>query len=246
MKAEIQLADEKESALVVQGKELTARAASFAVVRDDAHRDDAIAFGQQIKTMRGMVAELFDDPIAQAHKLHKSLCGRKNALDDPLRSAEETTKRGVGAYEAEKRAEIERKRQAELAEQRRVTEEAERERQRIIAEQRRAEEDKRLAEAAALEAAGKKAEADAALRRPVVVVPPPPPPPPAPPVTRAYVPPEGASTRVNWKFTITDEKMIPREFLTPDLVAIGTYVRAKKEAANIPGVQAYPESKASF
>jgi hypothetical protein len=247
MKAEIELAEDKETSLLQQGSALTAQAATFVVVKSDTHRDEAMAFGKQIKRMRGMVADLFDDPIAQAYKLHRSLTGRKNILDDPLKSAEDTTKRGIGTYEDNKRVEIERKRQEELAEQRRVTEEAERARQKIIAEQRRAEEEKRLAEAMALEAAGKKAAADAVLAKPIVV-PPPPPAPVAPPpiVTRPYIAPEGASTRTNWKFTIVDESLIPREFLTPDLVKIGAHVRTHESKTNVPGIQAYPENRAAF
>ena len=246
MKAEIELAEDKETSLLQQGSALTSQAATFAVVKSDVHRDEAMAFGQQIKRMRGMVADLFDDPIAQAHKLHKSLCGRKNVLDEPLKSAEETTKRGIGTYEANKRAGIERQRQAELAEQLRVAAEAERARQKIIAEQRRIEEEKRLAEAMALEAAGRKAEAEKVIANPVVIVPPPRVEPPPMPVTPAYVAPEGSSTRTNWKFTVVDESLIPREFLTPDLVKIGAHVRTHKDKTNVPGIQHYPDQKASF
>jgi hypothetical protein len=247
MKAEIELAEDKETSLLQQGSALTAQAATFAVVKSDTHRDEAMVFGQQIKRMRGMVADLFDDPISLAHKTHKTLCSRKNILDDPLKSAEETAKRGIGTYEAAKRSEIERKRQEELAEQRRIAEEAERARQKIIAEQRRAEEEKRLAEAMALEAAGKKAAAEAVLSKPIIVPPPPPPPVAAPPIfTRPYVAPEGASTRTNWKFTIVNESLIPREFMTPDLTKIGAHVRTHKDKTNVPGIQPYPDLKAAF
>jgi hypothetical protein len=246
MRAEIELAEDRETSLLQQGSALSIQAATFTIIRDDPHRDGALAFGKQIKRMRGMVADLFDDPIAQAHKLHKSLCGRKNVLDDPLKAAEETTKRGIGTYEANKRAEIERQRQAELAEQRRLAEEAERDRQRIIAEQRRVEEEKRLAAAVALEAAGRKAEADAAIAKPIVLPPPPPVATPTPVATRPYVPPDGTSTRTNWKFSIVNESLIPREFLTPDSAKIGAHVRLHKDKTNLPGIQVYADQKASF
>lgn len=242
----ITIQDAQESALLQQGSALATEAATYAIVRDDQHRDTALAFGQRVKRMRVMVGELFDEPIQHAHKLHKSLCGRKNALDDPLKSAEETTKRGIGAYEAAKRTEIERARQAEIAEARRKADEAEASRQFQIAEARRVAEEQRIADALALDAVGRKAEADALLAKPVVIVPPPRVEPPPMPVTPAYEPPDRASTRTNWLFTITDETSIPREFLKADQVKIGAHVRTHKAATNIPGVQPYPDNKASF
>jgi len=245
METKIVLAEEREAALATERSAIVAEAAIYAIVRDDSVRDLALAFGQRVKRMRGMVAELFDDPISQAHKTHKMLCGRRKMLDDPLDQAETTVKRGIGNYEAEKRAAIERQRQAEIAEARRVAEEAERLRQQQITAMRKTEEDKRLAEATALEAAGRKAEAEAALNRPVVIVPPPRVDA-APTLTKAYVPPEGASTRTNWKFDIVDESLIPRTFLTPDLTKIGAHVRANKEVSSIPGVLAFAEQTASL
>jgi hypothetical protein len=52
----------------------------------------------------------------------------------------------------------------------------------------------------------------------------------------------GIKARVNWKFKIVDETKIPREYLMPDEVKIGSFVRAtKKPGAVIPGIEAYSE-----
>ncbi len=52
----------------------------------------------------------------------------------------------------------------------------------------------------------------------------------------------GVPSRRNWKFTITDESRLPREYLMPDMVKIGEFVRRNKKAGEvIPGVTAYED-----
>ncbi len=51
----------------------------------------------------------------------------------------------------------------------------------------------------------------------------------------------GISTRKQWCFRITDAALVPREYLVIDEKKIGGVVRALKDAANIPGVEAYEE-----
>lgn len=55
-------------------------------------------------------------------------------------------------------------------------------------------------------------------------------------------PKHGISQVTTWKFKITDEAAIPRDFLVPDMQAIGAWVRARKDKANIPGVEVYAET----
>ena len=242
----IVLADDKESELSKQGAAIIVEAATYAMVRDDPHRDAAMGFGQRVKRMRDMVSDLYDNPIDLAHKTHKSLCGRRKALDGPLEEAETAVKRGIGTYEANKRAATEAKRLAEEAEARRKADELEAVRQREIAQSRKVAEDRRLADAAALEAAGKKREADAVLAAPIFVPAPPPVPPVAYQQTPAYKAPEGMSTRVNWKARIVNVDLIPREWMIPNESAIGAHVRSRHEAHGIPGVEAYTEASASL
>jgi hypothetical protein len=63
------------------------------------------------------------------------------------------------------------------------------------------------------------------------------------PVVPEYVAPKGTTARVSWKFRVVCASQIPREFLTPDLVAIGAYVRKNKGEAKITGVEVFDESK---
>ena len=53
---------------------------------------------------------------------------------------------------------------------------------------------------------------------------------------------EGTTTRVAWKYEITDLAALPREFLIPDTVRIGQIVRAMKQDTAIPGVRAFSET----
>ena len=51
--------------------------------------------------------------------------------------------------------------------------------------------------------------------------------------------PEGVTVRENWTFQITDESLLPRQYLIPDLKAIGAIGKALKSRAEIPGVRFY-------
>lgn len=53
---------------------------------------------------------------------------------------------------------------------------------------------------------------------------------------------QGRSSREIWTFEITDEKLIPRDYLMVDTVKIGGVVRAMRGTTNIPGVKAKPQN----
>lgn len=55
----------------------------------------------------------------------------------------------------------------------------------------------------------------------------------------------GISMREVWKFEITNEAMLPREYLMPDLKKIGDVARAGKGVIPIPGVRIYAEQVVS-
>jgi hypothetical protein len=52
---------------------------------------------------------------------------------------------------------------------------------------------------------------------------------------------EGIQYRSIWKFEITDESLIPRDFLTPNILLISGVVQNKKGATDIPGVRVFEE-----
>lgn len=98
--------------------------------------------------------------------------------------------------------------------------------------ERRANEEARLAAAVEAEQAGENSQADAILNGDVTV---------APVILPSVKAQVKASFRENWTFKITDQAIIPREYLIPDMTKIGQLVRALKGQTKIPGVVAFAE-----
>jgi len=170
----------------------------------------------QIKTVRKAIADTFDGPIKAANQAHKAMLAAKRKHDSPLANAETVIKRKVGAYQAE---------------QERIRRERE---ERLRAEALEAEEERRIAEAAALEAEGHTEEAEQAIAEPVAA--------PVVVVPKSVPKVEGVSTRTTWKWRIGNIDNIPREYLKVDEIKIGQIVRAMKDQTCIPGIEVYPES----
>lgn len=136
--------------------------------------------------------------------------------------------------ERERVAEIERKeREKELARQREAGEINKREmdRQRKINEEKAALAKKEAAEAQAREKERAAKDAVVAAANVVEVK------------VEANIPTvAGVPSRRNWKFRIVDANRIPRQYLMPNEVAIGAFVRnLKKEGEVIPGIESYLE-----
>lgn len=93
-------------------------------------------------------------------------------------------------------------------------------------EKRQAEE--RLALAARMEEAGMKEQAEAVLDAPAAPV--------DVPEPVKVEKPKGQTYVENWQARVVDEKLIPREYLTPDLVALGKLAKMMKGKASVPGV----------
>lgn len=168
-----------------------------------------------VKTLRKKVDDFCDPNISRLHSAHKAAIRDKRRLTDPLDEAERIIKTEIGRYTAE-----------EEARQREAAAKAE-------AELRDREEERRLAEAEALDREGKHAEAmhliDEPISSPAVI--------PAPAAPKVG----GLSTSENWTFIVEDEASVPREFCTPDPVKIRAKVKALKGATAIPGVRVYAE-----
>jgi hypothetical protein len=210
-----------EAALQLQPEEVSTKALSIieqgnAVVIKNS--EDYTAAGNLWTTIKGImkqVDESFDPIIQKAHQAHKEAVAQKAKIYDPLKSVYVYVKKVMSDYDAEQ----ERLRKAEEARLREIA--------------RKEEEERLLQEAIAAEASGNKEEAAAIIEEPVYV---------PPVVVKKEVPKvQGMSFRTIWKFRITDEKKIPREYLKPDEVKIGGVVRSMKKQTNIPGIEAYEE-----
>jgi hypothetical protein len=197
-----------------------------------------------------------DPGIASAKDHLDLLKNQKAKFVDPAKQIVEVAAQKAEAWKTEERRKA-------AAEQERINEERRREAARIAEEERQeavrkaiAEQKEREAEIARQRAAGelKKREADklaklaaqqaeaaidqaadaaataAASVQEVRV---------APAVPKVA----GIKARVNYKFKITDESKLPRNFLMADEVAIGQFIRAEKRLGTdiIPGVEVWSE-----
>ena len=157
--------------------------------------------------------------VTSAYDLWKMLCGRRDVIGDPLEEKKRRAARAVGAYRA---AHENDRYQREEAERKRLE---------------KIEEDKRIAEAAALEKQGKKAEAEELIEQPIYT----------PPVTMAApAVTKGVGERGNWRFEVVNEQLVPDQFWAIDAAALGRQVRATKDKMAIPGVRIWFEPSASF
>lgn len=184
--------------------------------------------GSLWKSIGDMIKEVKDtfDPLVQAaHLAHKAVVEKRAKYLDPLTAAQKSVKKLMSDYDLEQER-IRQEEQRRLAEIARKQEE-----ERLLAEAILAEEEAKRNGATHEEAAQ---EAQAVIDEPVYVA----------PVVVAKATPKlqgGPVYRTVWKARIINEKLIPREYLVPDLVKINGVVRSLKGSANIPGVQAYEE-----
>lgn len=90
----------------------------------------------------------------------------------------------------------------------------------------------RLEQASSLERLGQSVAAEQVLTQPIV----------QPPITLPKPTMVGTTMRTDWKFTIENAALLPREYLMPDEVKIGQVVRALKVPNPMPGVAAFPKT----
>lgn len=166
-----------------------------------------------IKEIRKKIDATFKPIKQKMDAAKKEVLDQEKAADKPLAEAEAWIKPLIAAYNAEQ----ERIRQEEEARLREIA--------------RKDEEDRKLAEALAAEQSGNHEEAEAIINTPVQ--------PPPVVVPKAVPKVAGISMTKTWKFRITDEKKIPRQYLMVDEKKIGDVVRALKDQTNIDGIEVY-------
>ena len=192
----------------------TARASEIRI-SDQPSYDGATQLHKGILGLLKEIDGVFDPNIARWHAGHKAEIASKKKVQGSLPSGEAILRSSISSWEYE---------------QQRKQQEEDRKR---IEEARRIEEEQRLALALEAEAAGASEETVEEIietRQPIV----------APVLRPSFDRADGYSKpRDNWKFRITNEKQIPREYLVPDTVKIGKIVRAMGATCKIAGVEAY-------
>lgn len=205
-----------------QSESLVVRARVYTTVQNTSQYTGAVELGRALKAMLSGIEEFWEPLISSAFKQHRALVARKKEMTAPVEVAVTKLKLLITSYEYEE----ERKR---------------REGERIAAEAlRKQQEDEAILEAQRLRAAGDSLGADSVIEQAIAA-------PPPPVILQSTVPVmAGKSSRQNWKFRVTNEALIPREYLCVDEQKLGAVVRALKDKAKIPGIEAYPEAVVSF
>lgn len=244
MATNVQLISPAEVAAIVP--KVVAQANQIVIETADDYEMTA-SFLQMIAARKKEVDATFDPIITKAHEAHKEALAQKKKFTDPLIEAERTTKGKLIAFstEQERLRKIEEARLAEIARQEQAAAQAEADRMAKIEADRIQE--AALREASQLEAQGESVLADIVLQHaadsiamsplamPVMA---------APVVVQSIVPKAaGLATTDVWKFEVTDEALIPRQFLSVNLQSIGAVVRTQKGLAKIPGVRVWTEKQ---
>ena len=222
---ELEPVDEQQ--LTQEVTDIEFRAESF-VIQTPEDYDAAGEFGKLLKRKAAEVTGFFKPMKDSAYQAHKAVCDREKAMLTPLKNAEKIVKKTMGDY---------------LMEQERIRREAEEAARRAAEEER----ERKLKEAMALEAAGDKEGADAAVEEAVVMdeatgysVPAP---------VKSKV--SGVSTSKDWEITNIDTAKVPVNFsgmeLRPvDQAAVIRLIRASKGSIAIPGIAYREVAKMSF
>ena len=222
---ELEPVDEQQ--LTQEVTDIEFRAESF-VIQTPEDYDAAGEFGKLLKRKAAEVTGFFKPMKDSAYQAHKAVCDREKAMLTPLKNAEKIVKKTMGDY---------------LMEQERIRREAEEAARRAAEEER----ERKLKEAMALEAAGDKEGAEAAVEEPVVMdeatgysVPAP---------VKSKV--SGVSTSKDWEITNIDTAKVPVNFsgmeLRPvDQAAVIRLIRASKGSIAIPGIAYREVAKMSF
>lgn len=222
---ELEPVDEQQ--LTQEVTDIEFRAESF-VIQTPEDYDAAGEFGKLLKRKAAEVTGFFKPMKDSAYQAHKAVCDREKAMLTPLKNAEKIVKKTMGDY---------------LMEQERIRRETEEAARRAAEEER----ERKLKEAMALEAAGDKEGAEAAVEEAVVMdeatgysVPAP---------VKSKV--SGVSTSKDWEITNIDTAKVPVNFsgmeLRPvDQAAVIRLIRASKGSIAIPGIAYREVAKMSF
>jgi hypothetical protein len=205
-----------------QSESLVVQAQACRAIATTEEYTQTIELGRSLKAMLSGIEDYWKPLIEAAHRQHKALISRRDAMTKPVDSAIARLKGFVVYYDLEE----ERKRQ---------------EAERIAAEAlRKQQEADAMLEAERLAAAGDKLGAEQVIEQAVNA-------PPPPVIMQSTIPQvAGKSTREVWRFRVIDDSKIPREYLTVDEIKIGAVVRALKGKTKIPGIEVYPESVVAF
>lgn len=177
--------------------------------------------GHALKWVAGQTKkflEWFEPHVKRAYDNWKSLTADREARIGPANEARKIIEGKMQTWRVDQEA------------KRRALETEAREKARLEELARANEEAKSLESSGDVELAQVVREQAAAAPAPVIVV-------------ESSVPKVSGISKAKetWKFRIVNEALIPREYMTPNMAAIGGVVRAQKKKCVIPGIEVYCE-----
>ena len=207
----------EQQAIVKQAEDISTQLSTFKII-NQAQYEKAGEILKSVKSAYKNVDELRKSMTAPLDDSKKRIMDFFKKPLDVLISAEGAIKKGILAYQQEQE-------RIRVEQERKLAAEAEKKRQEA------------LAKAEAARAEGKEAKAEKYEDKAAQVI--------APQLASTVEKMAGISTKKTWKFEVTDEALIPRQYLVPDLVKIGKQVRAVGDTVLIPGIRIYPEETLS-
>jgi len=208
-------------------KSLIDEAESMQITDEDTY-DHALWFRQEaLKALSEKIHAVFDPVCEAAHQAHKRATTARKQQLAPIEAAYGIVNRKINDWKAEQdrqRREREEKLRAERMKQ--------------IEEMRRREEDIKLEQAQAAEAAGNEKEAEEILSMPSMV-----PDSVGPVQVRDATKREGIQYREYWNYEVINPDVVPNEYKIVDHKKLGAVVRATKGNVSIPGVRIWSEKR---
>lgn len=180
------------------------------IIQTKEQADEAVELRNKLKALKSEIEASYKPIIEQAYRAHKEAISKMNEHLKPVEEALAKVNNALALYQ--KRVEDEARAKA-LAE---------------MEKQKREEEERNLRLAETLSKLGLQEEAEKMISKEVVV---------SVEIDKPKL--AGVSFMEVWDFEITDEKAIPREYLTPDTKKIGQVVRATKGTLEISGIRIY-------
>lgn len=243
---DLKLAPEQQE-IIKKAETISGEISTF-VIHNQKEYDQAGEYRKDIKTEYKQIEELRFSFTRPLEELKKKWIAVFQVPLDKLSKADKVLEAGRLSYQQEQErvrlAEQEKLRkqaEAEEARQRKIKEDQEKA-WREKEEAARKEAERLLAAGKAKEAALAQAEAEKASQKAqerrlqaesVQVV--------APVLASTVDKTVGTSIRKNWKAEVINVDLIPRKYMTPDLVMIGKQVRACGDTISIPGIRIYAE-----
>ena len=193
-------------------KRIEANAQTVDKILNGAQRPMAIDNVREIRTKRDEIVAFFRPEKEARWAAHKAIVGYEKRFTDILDGAEKRIRQAIQAWDADEaeRIRVERARLQALAD-----EQARKERERLARE---------AAKLKTPELRAQRMEQAAAVVAPVVQV--------SMPEKQ-----KGESTRMIWSAQVTDESVVPREYLIVNQKALDIIARSTKGAIKIPGVK---------